>query len=661
MNWLAMSPLEIAGVWAALAGLALWLYLHHRRPQHRKVSTLRFWASVQPVSQPRRRKLREPWALLAQVLFLLLLVLALANPRWGAAFEGRAVVIVFDASIWSQAHPAGAASWIDRERAEALRLVDSLPSSDRVLLLRAEADAPPILPFTTDHAALRRAIQTVQPSSGTADLPRALEMGKAALADSRRGLLAYVGPGMLDEDQARHLEQFRAELETPGETQGQPQFLVRLADDREALDNRGITRLSLRRDAAQPNRWHLLTQLKNYGDAKADVVLKLSVNGKPLGQRQIALAASELANTENEFIWDQGGLLQAEITPSDELGADNHAVVTLPTFRIVRVAVFTSPNSPFAANLLSVLASNPYVQAEIASPGTNLDVPPDVAVYQGTSLPADAAFNSIWFLSGPSASSSRSLRVTGWNSQHPVTRWVRTHDVSVRNPAVLTLLPGDTVLAYTEGNPPAPLILAREQNRRRMLIVGFDPHDSNFPLESAFPLFMAGSMEWMTHSVEEAADSLSTGELDVPGPVTRIVSPSGRDVAFARKGSEAHLLAMETGIYRVVAPSGETNLAVNTPLLPARQMKVTPEEAAGVEGEPLPPVTWDLWRWLVLLAIVALWLEWWLYYTSRERQRTAEIRTVPGNDALQPSDRDLDGREESEHRSPNVASGISYR
>ena len=58
MNWQALSPLQIAGVWAALAALALWLYLHHRRPQHRKVSTLRFWASVQPVSQPRRRQLR---------------------------------------------------------------------------------------------------------------------------------------------------------------------------------------------------------------------------------------------------------------------------------------------------------------------------------------------------------------------------------------------------------------------------------------------------------------------------------------------------------------------------------------------------------------------------------------------------------------------------
>src|ERR1700682_6694837 len=126
MNWLALSPVEVGAVWSGLAAVALWLYLHHRRPQHRRVSTLRFWASVQPVAQPRRRRLREPWALLAQVLFLLLLILALANPRWGVTFEGRSVVIVLDTSIWSKVRPEGASAWIAREPTDAPRVVSSL-------------------------------------------------------------------------------------------------------------------------------------------------------------------------------------------------------------------------------------------------------------------------------------------------------------------------------------------------------------------------------------------------------------------------------------------------------------------------------------------------------------------------------------------------------
>ena len=212
-----------------------------------------------------------------------------------------------------------------------------------------------------------------------------------------------------------------------------------------------------------------------------------------------------------------------------------------------------------------------------------------------------------------------------------MTRWVRTHDVSVRNPVALKVQPGDVVLASTEGDPPAPLIIAREQDGRRILIIGFNPHDSNFPLESAFPLLMAGSVEWMTHSVDEVADSLSAGELNLPGPATKIVAPSGKEVPFARKGAEIHLLALETGIYRIVGPSGETSVAVNPPL-PCRRSACSRRaaETADVEGEPLPPAGWNMWRWLVLAAMVALWLEWWLYYAAREQQRMAEVQETPG-------------------------------
>jgi Ca-activated chloride channel family protein len=654
MNWLALTPAWVAAIWAALAAAALWLYLHHRRPQHRRVSTLRFWASVQPISQPRRRKLREPWAFLAQILFLLFLVLALANPRWGPAPEGRSVALVIDASIWSQVHPAGERAWIDLARAEALKILDALPNGDRVLLLRAEAAAPPILPFTTDRAALRRAIQTVQPSSVAADIPRALETGGAALGAGRRGLLVYVGPGLINADEEHDFDEFRAQLEASETSASQPQFLLREVGDFAAVKNRGITRLSLRRDAAQPDRWHLLTQIKNYGNENADAVLSFSVNGQPIGQRKVSLAAHALSNAEEEFNWDKGGMLQAEISPADEMQADDRASVNIPTFRTVSVAVFASGASPFASSLLGVLSSNPYVQAQIVPPELSASVSPDVAIYQGQELRAQPAGNSIWFLSGAPVAGAKPVRITGWNLQHPVTRWVRTRDVSVRNPASIKLETGDTVLAYAETDPPSPLIVAREQGGRRILIVGFNPQDSNFPLESAFPLMMAGSVEWMTHSVDEVADSLSTGEVDIPGPATKIIAPSGKEVPFARKGANLHLLALETGTYRIVGLNGESSIAINPPALPAQRVQLTSAETAAVEPEQLPPTTWDMWRWLALGAMLALWLEWALYYRVRERQRVAEVQEVPVDQPKQKFEDEPESGEESAARKSNL-------
>jgi hypothetical protein len=125
-------------------------------------------------------------------------------------------------------------------------------------------------------------------------------------------------------------------------------------------------------------------------------------------------------------------------------------------------------------------------------------------------------------------------------------------------------------------------------------------------------------------------------------------------VPFARNGSDVHLLATETGMYRLIAPNAETSIAVNVPLLPAQRLKATPSELASVESEPFRQAGWNLWRWLVVLGIVVLWLEWWLYYSSREKRRAAEIWETPGDGELQNTDQEPEqNREQAEARNPN--------
>ena len=307
----------------------------------------------------------------------------------------------------------------------------------------------------------------------------------------------------------------------------------------------------------QPERWHLLTQLKNYSDAKADIVLKLSVAGQPLLQHSLVpWRPINWPRVNDEFTTAQGGLLEAQITPSDDLTADDRATVYVPAFRPVRVAVFTSRKS-FENDLRPVLDANPYMKVEFVKGGAAPGV--DVSIYDVASPPANPAANAIYFVRGQ-GTLPRPIRVTDWNPEHPATRWVRTRDISVRSAATLKVRAGDVVLASGEGTPAVPLIVASEQNHRKSLIVGFDPHDSNFPQQPAFPLLIAGSVEWMTHPIEDVSDSLSAGELDLPGPAARVIGPDGADVPFARNGGSVHILALDTGLYRVVGANRTTDL-----------------------------------------------------------------------------------------------------
>jgi type VI protein secretion system component VasK len=68
----------------------------------------------------------------------------------------------------------------------------------------------------------------------------------------------------------------------------------------------------------------------------------------------------------------------------------------------------------------------------------------------------------------------------------------------------------------------------------------------------------------------------------------------------------------------------------------------------------MPPATWDMWRWLVIAAILALWLEWALYYMARERQRIAEALEEPTDQPKQDFDSELELGEESASRKKNL-------
>ena len=54
------------------------------------------------------------------------------------------------------------------------------------------------------------------------------------------------------------------------------------------------------------------------------------MNGQSFADQPISLAPDELANAESDFVWNKGGTLQAEISPSDALDADNRAALTIP-------------------------------------------------------------------------------------------------------------------------------------------------------------------------------------------------------------------------------------------------------------------------------------------------------------------------------------------
>jgi hypothetical protein len=118
--------------------------------------------------------------------------------------------------------------------------------------------------------------------------------------------------------------------------------------------------------------------------------------------------------------------------------------------------------------------------------------------------------------------------------------------------------------------------------------------------------------------VGDKEESLSAGAVDLPVPLTSVTSPSGKNISFAQNGDGVHFFAGESGQYHIAGPGGSGNLMVNMPALPTGRWTAVTQETAAIETESAPGTTRDLWRWLLGLALIALWLEWQLFYMLRQ-------------------------------------------
>ena len=159
MFFLNLTAGEFFTLLGAVGSLIAALYLLDKSKRKKVVSTLRFWTPASSAEELQsRRRMREPWSLILQLLGLLLLLLAIAQLQWGGKrWRGRDHVLLLDTSSWSAASVKGG-KLLDAEKSLALDYMSRLPGADRVMLVRVDALATPITPFTSNRKQLSSAI-----------------------------------------------------------------------------------------------------------------------------------------------------------------------------------------------------------------------------------------------------------------------------------------------------------------------------------------------------------------------------------------------------------------------------------------------------------------------------------------------------------------------
>ncbi|MSV34728.1 MAG: VWA domain-containing protein [Bryobacterales bacterium] len=614
------------GEFLALAGFVsaglLALYLLDRSKRRQVVATLRFWVAGQvPEESKHKRRIQQPWSLFLQILSLLLLLLAIAGPRLGDMGNSRDHVLLLDTSAWMGAR-ARQGILLDQAKSMALSYVNSLPPSDRVMLVRADALATPVTPFELDRKAVADAVRQSRPSTSALNLEQALEFAQQAqkLQSRKTGEIVFAG--------AARVSSRDAELTPPPN--------LRLLAIPAAGENVGIRKLAVRRvgqtgaapGSASANSWEAYVGLRNEGLKAREVELLVSYAGTQAGNKVMTLEPGTESQTTFVFHAQASGLVEARIRTTNGRGdafpQDDRAVIELPIGKMLKVAVYSAD----AALMKPLLAGLAQVNATYQTPAQyDPQAPADIVVFDRFAPREAPRGASIWI--EPPAGSPFTIRsvaakvkLNRWHQDTPLGAGLNTQDAEVASTQVFSPVQGDQPVAEISQGP----VVVMRPGTVKMAALGFHPLRSTLKYDLAAPLLIANTLRWMAPDIFRRSDvqagtvgTISAAlESGVNAANIKVFGENQRPLPFAIEGKNLRFFAGAPGNIHVMMGDHETVYSITLPDTGDVAWQPPPGVARGIGRTTVPSGSVpNPWPWLALLGGLGLLADWLLFGRNR--------------------------------------------
>ena len=631
-----MSLLTPAGLLlASLAIPILILYMLKLRHREVQVSSTLLWQLLMHDRQANApwQRIKRNLLLFLQLLILAALVFALARPALQVpSVASGAVVLLVDASASMQALDGSSLDGIgdtssrtrfEAARDEAHRLVDNLPLNTQMTLILVARQPQILVSAESSKVELRQALESAQPTQGSADWEAAfaLAAGAAAGAGEENAAIVVISDGGLPETDLPPL---------PAQ--------VRFIPVGRQGENLAISALALRPagDGAE-----LFAGVTNYGDVDQRPIISFYADGQLFHAQQISLSAGQSQNVVLSDLPRLAVRYEAHLTPAgpsqenlDFLPLDDAAYATFRAPQ-TRRALLVSPGNIFLEQLLASLPGiQPFRSLQSESGGVNLPNEIfDIYILDGV-LPTGLPAGNLLLINPPPNelidvgevfTNTANARV----ANHPLTEYLAWEDVHVLQARRIQPPEWTETLIEAEGGP---LVLAGEHGGRRLAVVAFDLHDSDLPLQVAYPILFSNLINFLAGNQPEVLITDATGSR--PGEVVSIRPQAGvGEIEVITPSSQVYRLPMgeqgaafsatgELGFYSIndtgPASTSSGHFVIN--LFDPLESNIRPAEEIQVGRSTIPAAAEsaigqrELWPWLAGLALAVLVLEWWVYH-----------------------------------------------
>jgi len=654
--------------------LILLYFLKLRRREQVIPSTLLWKTSVQDLqANAPFQRLRMNLLLFLQLLALLLLLTAIAQPQWEGLIPPAARTVLMIDRSGSMTATDVDPSRLDEAKRQAIEYVNGIGSggwlsrnqqSEKVMVITFADEAYVQSPFTNSKAELTSAINAIQPSHRGTRLSQALELARAYTINTDPETDRPTGPP------ASIILYSDGRIQDLKEVVARETIRYRPIGDPDVIENVGFTQFSADRTPTNLAEVMVYARVANYRPNPVAVDVLFSIGDQLVATKRLtvppAYSGDPLSDAETNDTTDTTektlrpgttGVQFPLVHPSaltlgvsldindDPLEADNRAYIVIPPAKQLRVGLVGAKS--FIPG--TALEGIPFIKViDTISPGRFnklvetektdqydvivIDDEPLQSLSPGRYLIFGSPVGMVGFTEKPDAVSER---VLDWEVRHPVNRWVTYDPLYIDSYHPLTQLPPEASI-LAEGSR-GPVLVEVNRGPVRAIVVPFALMKSSWFADENMIKFMQNATRYLGHSERAVMqEPINPGEAIVAhlpndateiqierpadrfgdGPQTEPLSPTDPTSTVYRTET--------AGLYAVTfnAPDssdrGRYEYAVNMTderegrIQPAPTVTLGPDEAQTLKSSGSIQKR-PLWPWAALAALAILMLEWWVY------------------------------------------------
>ena len=583
-----------------LLGIIVVLYLLKMKRRELRVPATFLWPKkVEEIrANSLFQKLRFSWLLVLQLLAMMFIIVALARPqvvRKGLA--GKVTVLVIDASA-----SMGATDVKPTRFAEAKRIAEATVSSaqtgDRIAVVEAGPVPRVLCALSVDADRLRRSLDQLQQYDSEADVGGAMRLAASLVGSEEAARIVLLSDGVFEP-----IANF-----APGKATVLYQTVGK-SDKNLAVDALGTTET--------PTGRQLYCDVRNFGIESMKGTITVYADGKPIDSNDITVDGKARWSKTVPAPSD-AKVFEAKLESDDDiLAADNRAVE------------LTTPGA--SLHVLLVSHGDLFLERALAlDPRVTLDrtdsVPPngaatyDIVVFDGI---AEVPVKSRAVLTFGAAGDSSPVTVSGAtgaatykSSEHnDLLKGVDLESVYVGKSEQVKAKSTASVLADSSAGP----LVVESEGDQRQIYVSFEPMNSDFPLQVGFPIFIANALDYLggegdssrllvkpgtTFSVASALP----GTLVTPDNGTFKINPTGPSLIVRQIDRVGDYKLTANGQERTVYATLRSD--IESDLSPKATLSMGSSQ---VKASKSPARFADYWRAALLLSLLVLAGEWWLF------------------------------------------------